>query len=253
MKPYFTEFLFEQKTILVTGASSGIGKQVAIEVARLGAKVVVCGRSQERLTETLEMLTGEGHLSLCADLNERVELLPLIAALPPLDGVVYAAGILKITPFKILTDSELEDIHRTNFLAPVNFIQQLLWADKINKAASVVFISSVNGVNIHVKGFGAYASSKAALTAGMKILALEYAGKKMRFNAVAPGMIKTEMYLQLCKTLSPETIAADKKNYPLGDYGEPGDVANACIFLLSDASKWMTGTSMILDGGLTIS
>jgi len=247
-----TAFSLDGKVIMVTGASSGIGKQVAISIAKQGAKVILIGRNVQRLQAVLAQLEGTGHVFYPVDITDADALNKTVAGLGTLHGVVHAAGILALAPVKILSQVQLEEITSTNYFAPVHFTQLLLNGKKLPAGASIVFITSVNGIFTAVKGFGAYAGSKAALNSMAKVMALEYAGRKIRFNTITPGMIKTEMYHEMMQTLSQESIEQDKKKYPLGDYGEPEDVANAAIYLLSDASKWVTGTSLIVDGGLTI-
>lgn len=245
-------FGLNNKTILVTGGSSGIGREVACSIAKQGGKVVVVGRNEQRLSETLQLLGGEGHRAVLADLTSAVDLEKLVEQVDVLDGIVHSAGILFIVPARLLAPEQLEQITASNYLAPVNLTIALLRGKKVRSKSSVVFITSINGPVKVVKGFGGYAASKSALNAFMKVLALEYASKQIRFNSVAPGMIKTQMYYDMEKTVSAESIAEDKLKYPLGDYGDPEDVANACIYLLSDASKWVTGTSLVVDGGHTI-
>ncbi|WP_436485308.1 SDR family NAD(P)-dependent oxidoreductase [Chitinophaga sp. ARDCPP14] len=245
-------FNLQEKTILITGASSGIGKQIAISIASMGAKVILVARNAEKLTNVKELLDGAGHIVLSLDITDEIAIAAAVDKIPPLDGIVHAAGILKLAPIKILDFNQLKQITETNYLAPVNLTRLLLNKKKIQSAASVVFLTSVNGVYTAVKGFGAYAGSKSALNSISKVMALEYASRKIRFNTIAPGMIKTEMYHEMIKQVSDESVKEDKLKYPLGDYGEPEDVANAAIFLLSAASKWITGTTLVVDGGLTI-
>ncbi|MGF6845072.1 NAD(P)-dependent dehydrogenase (short-subunit alcohol dehydrogenase family) [Chitinophaga sp. W3I9] len=245
-------FNLQEKTILITGASSGIGKQIAISIASMGAKVILVARNAEKLTNVKELLDGAGHVVLSLDITDEIAIAAAVDKIPPLDGIVHAAGILKLAPIKILDFDQLKQITETNYLAPVNLTRLLLNKKKIQSAASVVFLTSVNGVYTAVKGFGAYAGSKSALNSISKVMALEYASRKIRFNTIAPGMIKTEMYHEMIKQVSDESVKEDKLKYPLGDYGEPEDVANAAIFLLSAASKWITGTTLVVDGGLTI-
>lgn len=245
-------FSLENKVILVIGASSGIGKQIAISASSMGAKIILLARDAERLQAVANMLAGSGHMIVRADITDASDLRRTLGELPPLNGVVHSAGLLKLAPLKALDINDLTEITRINYIAPVNLTRELFSLKKIQPGASIIFLSSVNGTCTAVKGFGAYAGSKAALNSICKVMALEYAGKNIRFNTLVPGMIKTEMYHEMMRTVSEENIKADKLKYPLGDYGEPEDVAYGAIYLLSDASKWVTGTSLLIDGGLTI-
>lgn len=237
---------------MVTGASSGIGRSIACEIARQGAAVVLIGRNTERLEQTLNALEGEGHSYFAVDITDESKVNEVIGMLPVIHGLVHAAGILNIVPLKILTQQQLQQTTATNYFAPVQLTRGCINSKKMGARSSVVFITSVNGTYTAVKGFAAYAGAKSALNAISKVFALEYASRHIRFNTIAPGMIKTEMYEEMIKTVSEENIKLDKQKYPLGDYGDPVDVANAAIYLLSDASKWVTGTSLVVDGGLTI-
>lgn len=247
-----TPFDLKDRTVLITGASSGIGRQTAISVSAAGARVVLVGRNTERLRITLEQLQGSGHTYYTVDITDEGAVEQMVSELPALNGVVHAAGILAVMPFKIQDSKHIDQITTTNYIAPVNLTRRLLNSKKLQNGGSVVFITSVNGTFTAVKGFSAYAGAKAALNSFSKVLALEYASRKIRVNTIAPGMIKTEMLEEMTKTVSAESVEQDKQKYPLGDYGDPEDVANAAIYLLSAASKWVTGTALIVDGGLTI-
>ena len=247
-----TPFNLVNKSILITGASSGIGKSIAGTVAGLGATVILLGRNEERLKSAMAELKEGPHSYYVLDITDTEKVEEWAKAVGIIDGLVHSAGILKLSPLKILESIQMEEITKVNYIAPVLLTKSLINHRKIGMGASVVFITSVNGVFTTVKGFGAYAGSKAALNSISKVFAVEYASRKIRFNTIAPGMVKTEMYHELMKTVSEESVKLDKLKYPLGDYGEPEDIANAAVYLLSDASKWVTGTSLIVDGGLTI-
>jgi NAD(P)-dependent dehydrogenase (short-subunit alcohol dehydrogenase family) len=241
----------EGKKILVTGASSGIGRATAQLLSTLGAELIIGGRNPERLQETFNSLQAGSHMQFRFDVNEAADLEPLVKQLPALDGVVHAAGIMKTLPFKFINRSSLEEVVNTNFIAPLLFTQLLLKHKLINANASLVFISSIAGNVIGTKGNLLYSASKGALNASLKVLALELAGRKIRVNNVAPGMVKTEMWQSENSSVSQEQLLEDAKKYPLG-FGEPTDVANATAFLLSEVSKWMTGSTLVIDGGFTI-
>ncbi|TWR25175.1 SDR family oxidoreductase [Mucilaginibacter pallidiroseus] len=243
-------FSLNGKNILVTGASSGIGKQIALSAAQMGAAIHITGRDEARLNGTLEALTGAGHSSKIADLTIEEHLDQLVANSPKLDGLVLSSGIVKTLPFKFVTNTELDTIMQANFYAPVMLLNKLVRNKKLNKNSSVVFISSIGGNFIGTKGNSMYSAAKGAINAMQKVIALELVAQKIRVNNVSPGMVKTEL-IGKATAFTDEQFMADEKNYPLG-YGEPADVANAVIYLLSDASKWVTGISLLLDGGFTL-
>jgi NAD(P)-dependent dehydrogenase (short-subunit alcohol dehydrogenase family) len=242
-------FLLHQKIILVTGASSGIGRETAIQCSKMGAKVIATGRNAKRLNETLESLEGNGHQSIIADLTSEISF--IVGLLPVLDGVVHSAGILSMSPFAHLPEEDFHNIMNINFFSPVFLTQQLIKNKKINKNSSIVFVSSLAGNVVASKGNSAYSASKSAVSGIVKVLALELGSRQIRVNCILPGMVKTELMKSFLDSLTPEQLTDDEKKYPLG-YGTPHDVANAAIYLLSDASRWITGTSLILDGGFSI-
>lgn len=242
-------FSLRQKIILVTGASSGIGRETAIQCSKMGAVLIITGRNPERLAQTMSQLEGTGHQMLIADLatdlNKISDLVPIV------NGVVHSAGILSLSPFTHLPEDELRNVMNANFFSPVLLTQQLLKNKKMNKNGSIVFISSLAGNVIASKGNSAYCASKSAISGIVKVLALEQASRRIRVNCILPGMVKTEMMGSFLSSLTPEQLGEDEKKYPLG-YGKPQDVANAAIYLLSDASMWMTGASLVLDGGFSL-
>lgn len=242
-------FSLEGKTVLITGASSGIGRQIAIQCSRMGAQLIISGRNEDRLKETLAMMEGDAHLIRSADLCGQQE--ALLTDLPPLHGFVNAAGIIDLQPFQFISEEAMRNMFDTNLFAPCALLQQILRKKLMQKNGSVVFISSLAGNVIVSKGNSAYGASKSAISAIAKTLALELAGRPVRVNCILPGMVKTEMMDSFLQSLTPEQLAEDEKKYPLG-YGKPEDVAYATIYLLSDASRWVTGSSMILDGGFSI-
>jgi len=242
-------FSLQGKTILITGASSGIGKETAIIAAGMGAKTLISGRNEPRLRATLDELEGVGHSLQIADLTIQNEVDTLVREMPLLDGVVLSSGITKTLPFKFISINELDQVMQVNFSAPVLLLSKLLKSKKLNKGCSIVFISSIGGNFIGAKGNGMYSASKGAINAIQRVLTVELAPQKIRVNNVSPGMVRTEMWAS-STTFTAEQIEEDAKKYPLG-YGEPSDVANGIVYLLSDASKWVTGISLILDGGFT--
>jgi NAD(P)-dependent dehydrogenase (short-subunit alcohol dehydrogenase family) len=242
-----TPFHLNNKTIFITGASSGIGRQIAVSVSQMGAKVVITARNQERLEETYNQLSGEGHLMVIADLTDSIQVEKLIGDLPQLDGVVMNAGMVEAYPIKFLTAEKIKNVFNLNYDAIVLLIAGILRKRKLNKGASVVFISSISS-KFPPKGGAMYSSAKAALETFSKVVALENSMQKIRSNCILPGMVKTALYDEVEKTVTKESMDAHIASYPLG-VGYPEDVANAAVFLLSDASRWITGTNMIIDGG----
>ncbi len=245
----YNPYSLDGKTILVTGASSGIGRATAIECSKMGAKVVITARNEEKLKETLASLEGEGHQMICFDLNETEKLDEFVAQLPALQGFVSNAGTNKMAPVTFIKEDDLIDVFKVNTLSPILLLRLLLKKKKLEKASSVVFTSSLSGVGTVGTGNGSYAASKGAVSMFMKVAALELAAKQIRVNAVCPGMVQTQMIQEGAVSEELEKGLAD---YPLGRYGEPKDIAFAIIYLLSGASSWVTGTNLIIDGGLTI-
>lgn len=243
-------FSLAGKNILITGASSGIGKQIALTSSEMGAKLQITGRNKDRLADTYQLLSGNHHDIHIADLNIELELDELVRSVSNLDGLVLSSGITKTLPFKFINAAELSNIMQTNFISPILLLNKLLRQKKLNKKCSIVFISSIGGNNIGAKGNAMYSASKGAINAIQKVLTLELASQKIRINNVSPGMVKTEMW-ENSTIFTFEQIQEDEKRYPLG-YGETTDVANAVIYLLSDASKWVTGISLVIDGGFTV-
>lgn len=248
----YNPFTLQNKKILITGASSGIGKTTAIECAKMGAKVIITGRNLERLKETYELLEGDGHILIPADLCNKEEIQALIDKLPVLDGCVNNAGIGVTKPFLFTNDDLIKDIFDLNFNSQINLIRFIIKKKKINKNSSIVIVSSISGVTDFPIGNSIYAASKGALHAMMKTMALELSNKKIRVNSVNPGMIETNLINNLA-TITEEQLAEDRKKYPMKRYGTPEDVSYGIIYLLSNASAWVTGTSLVIDGGITIS
>jgi NAD(P)-dependent dehydrogenase (short-subunit alcohol dehydrogenase family) len=243
-------FSLENKTILVTGASSGIGRATAIECSKMGAKVIITGRNKERLNETYLQLEGEGHLQLGADLQKEEDLTQLVEALPALDGLVNNAGITITLPVPFINKGALNEILQINTIAPILLTSAIVKKKKIKNGGSVVFICSTSGVYNAVVGNAMYSASKGAINGFMKNAALDLAAKNIRVNAVSPGMINTNILES--GVITEEQLQEEMKKYPLKRYGEPQEVAYAVIYLLSDASSWVTGSNLLIDGGCTL-
>ena len=246
-------FSLEGKTILVTGSSSGIGRGIAIECSKMGAQVILNGRNVDRLKETLEMMEGKGHTLIPADISKQEEIDKLVAEVPALDGCVLCAGIPQVCPVKHFKRNDIEDILSVNTIAPIMITSSLIRKKKLHRGSSVVLIESISGVLVGTKGDVSYNTSKAALNGFMKGAALELAGQGIRINAVNPGLVPTNI-LNLTNDMFAESHHTDimLDNYPLKRYGTPEDIAYGCIYLLSEASSWVTGTNIVIDGGYVL-
>lgn len=249
----YNPFSLEGKTVLVTGASSGIGRGIAVECSKMGAKVVINGRNQERLQKTFDQLEGEGHIQIVADLSKQEDIERLANEVPELNGFVNSAGIPKICPVKRIDRQTLEEIMNVNAFGPILLTSQLLRKKKLQKKSSIVLIASISGVCMANTGEGPYAATKAALAGYTKTAAFELAAQGTRVNTICPGLVPTEIL-----TLSNEMFSEDQLKetmygrYPLRRVGTPEDIANGAIYLLSDASSWVTGINLVIDGGYTV-
>lgn len=273
-------FQLSGKIILVTGASSGIGRATAVEASKLGATLILSGRNREELEKTRSMLwgnegweqrnsdesgnegvksggaissestaEGSGHQIVVCDLQDSDAVANMVAELPMLDGVVNNAGISKFATLGHLQETEFMDVLQTNTLGPIFLLNRLVKAKRLQKGASVVFTSSIAAFQQATYAYSMYTTSKAGLQGFVRIAALELAGKRIRVNSVNPAMIETEM-VGKSGLITPEQYESDKQRYPLKRYGRPEEVAYAIIYLLSDASSWITGTSLVIDGGI---
>ena len=239
------KFSLSGKTILVTGASSGIGRAISIACAQAGASVVLNGRNVARLNETLSQMSGEGHIVLPADLTDVALRQALAEQVPVLDGVVHCAGIGSRVLCKMLEEQDVSRVMQANFEAPVLLQAELLREKKIAKEASIVFIASAAATMPSV-GNAIYSASKAAIIAYAKCLAQELANRKIRVNCISPAMVWTDLALV---GATEEQLREAEQNYPLKRYAQPEDITGAAIYLLSDAASWVTGSNMELTGG----
>ena len=244
----YNPFTLEGKTILVTGAAGGIGRATSVECAKLGASLILTDINESGLQETLSMLDGVGHEFKVVDLTSQDALDSLVAELPLLDGFVSNAGVTKPTPVKFINKDDMERIMSINTFAPIYLTQRLLKKKKFNAGASLVFTVSIGGVYTTAPGNAMYGASKGALQVFVRNVALEGA-PRIRCNSVNPGMVNTNL---AGRNYSDEDKAKDMETYPMKRYGEPRDVALAIVYLLSDASSWVTGHSLIIDGGKTL-
>ena len=243
----FNPFSLKDKTVLVTGASSGIGHETAIVCSKMGAKVIITGRNENRLKNTMGMLEGEGHLAISADLAISDQIEALVKECPSLDGIVHCAGIGDRTLLKSVRVKDIEKVMHTNFTAPVLLQRELMKAKKVKDAASIVFIAS-RAPFAPTIGNGLYSASKGALIAYAKVLGLELAPKMVRVNCICPAMVWTELIERDAALMGVDYHEAEKA-YPLKRYGKPEDIANLVVYLISDASGWMTGSCIDITGG----
>ena len=246
----YNPFSLEDRTVLITGASSGIGRATAIECSKMGATVIITGRNDKRLQETLTMMEGCGHMAILADLATDDGILKLVEACPRLDGLVNNAGFTYTVLTNFISKEALSNQLQVNTIAPILLLQKLLKAKKIQKGSSIVFTSSISGS--FCAGFGnvLYSTSKSAINGFVKNAALDLAKLNIRVNAVAPGMIET--HILDSGIISKEQLESDRQRYPLKRFGKPEEVAFAIIYLLSKASSFTTGSVLVIDGGYTL-
>lgn len=243
-------FSLQGKTILVTGASSGIGRGIAIACAQMGASIILNGRNEERLRETLAMLEPGAHQLMPADLSKLEDLKKMVSQLPEIQGWVNSAGIPKISPVKHFNYSDLTEIFEVNSISTMMLMSLLLKQKKLKRGASVVFISAVTGAFVGSRGDTAYCASKGAVNGFMKGAALELAAQGIRVNSINPGLVPTNI-LGLSNDLAGEErhLELMRDKYPLKRFGTPEDIGNGAVYLLSDASSWVTGVNLVIDGG----
>jgi NAD(P)-dependent dehydrogenase (short-subunit alcohol dehydrogenase family) len=245
----YNPFSLEKKTILIIGAASGIGQATAIECAKMDATVIIIDRNQESLNETFLNMKSGNHKQLLADLTEIDALEKIIGINEIYDGAVLSAGIGMHWPFLYSDREKFNDVFEINFYAQIELIRLLVKKKKINKGGSIVFVSSIDGIYKFSHGHSCYSASKAALNAMMKIMAVEFA-PKIRVNSVNPGMVDTKLIR--VDTATEEQFIKNAERYPLKRLGKPSDIAFSIIYLLSDASSWITGSTLIIDGGISI-
>lgn len=245
-----TPFHLHNKTILITGASSGIGREAAITCVNMGASVIITGRNENQLNQTLKLLSGSSHQAVVCDLLKTEELDQLVSNIPNIDGFVNCAGVVNPFPIGFLNKEKIDETMLPNFYLAVELTNQMFRKKKVNKASSFVFLSSISSQHPH-KGSSIYSASKAAIEAFSKTIAVEYAHQMIRSNCIAPALIQTKMLDEAFKNLPEDQYKKEKEKYPFG-IGQTVDVANLIVFLLSSGSKWITGQTIKMDGGLLL-
>lgn len=245
----YNPFSLHGLTVLVTGASSGIGRATAIECSRMGARVIVTGRNAERLAATYADLAGSGHEQVVADLTAAEDIERVVSELPQLDGAVLCAGKGVLIPLKFAKRQKFDDVFEINFFSQIELLRLLVKKKRFNKGASVVAIDSIGGNMSFTTGNIVYGSSKAALQSAMRYCALELA-PQVRVNCICPGMVETPLIAGA--SVDADDRRRDEAQYPMGRYGAPVEVAHCAVYLLSGAASWVTGQSFVIDGGFSI-
>ena len=243
-------FSLSGKTVLITGAASGIGRATAKQCHNMGASLVLLDLNENGLNSVKDEIGDSNIISYALNLTDYNRLCEGIGQLPKLDGVFSNAGIVKSLMAKFSGKEDMEKIFEVNTFSHINLVQQLIAQKKLNKGASIVFTSSMSGVYAGLVGGSLYGATKAAIAGYCKALAIELAPRGIRVNTIHPGMIETP--LTVGTALSQDVLDEDAKNYPLGRYGKPEEVAYAVVYLLSDATVWMTGSQLLLDGGYSV-
>lgn len=242
-------FSLDGKTILVTGASSNIGRQIAVKCSEMGAKVIATARNEERLKESLAKMYGDGHQLISCDLSETEHIPTLVEQLPDLDGIVMCAAIFRTTPIRNNRRKYTEEMFKTNTFANIDLVQLLLKNKKIKDGGSILFISSVAAYRPYA-GNALYSATKGAINSFCQVLAIEQGSRRIRANCVSPGIIKSDMETKDW-AVTQEELDKEEARFPLG-FGHTEDIAYAAVYMMSNASRWVTGTNMIVDGGQSI-
>ncbi len=250
MTSNFNPFSLQGKTILVVGASSGMGREIAIECSKMGAKMIISARNREKLESCIKEMSGEGHCVIPCDITNPADLNSLVDSISKIDGLVVTAGKGFTQPVQFATREMFDDIYNLNLFANIETARLLFKKKKISKTGSIVFISSIAGDFRCTPGNMVYGTAKSALNAFTRYAALEFSPRKVRVNAICPGMVHTDLISY--EKISEEDYKRDMEKNPLKRYGEVTDIAPATIFLLSEASSWITGQTLVIDGGISI-
>ena len=249
----YNPFSLQNKTILITGASSGIGRQCAVDCAKMGANIIMVGRNEERLRDTLKLLEGQNHFYLVADIVDYKEfdyiLSECLSKSGPINGFIHAAGIEKTLLLRNLKPNDFIDIYTTNFVSGINILKYISKKNNYLRGCKVIFISSITASVARV-GTLAYTASKGAIVSAVRELAVELAPKGINVNCISPGTVLTPMMENFLNSLSEEDREKRLSGFPIG-IGNPEDISLACVYLLSDAARWITGQNIIIDGGYT--
>ncbi len=246
----YNPFSLTGKIVLVTGAASGIGRSVAVEADKLGATLILVDINEERLQETQTLLSDRQHTYITADLTQPTAVEHICSTITALDGLVNCAGVGITLPFKFCNGAELRRIMDINFFAPVLLTQSIIKSKKINRDASIVYMTSIDGTVCGHIGNSMYSASKGAIMGSVRSQALELAPRGIRVNCVSPARVNTPLIQR--DNISQEEVEANIRLYPLKRYANPEEIAYYIIYLLSDASTYTTGSNLIIDGGFTL-
>lgn len=250
----FKKQLFEGKKILVVGASSGLGQNLSIELLKLGSFVTGVSRTieQESFSSKIDINFLDSFQAIKLDLKKKPLDFKNLELDIVYDGIFFAAGISIISNFIGIKDHSIDEIFNVNVLGQIKLLRYLLKKKLLQKQASIIFMSSINGTSLGSKGHSIYAATKGALNGITMSLANELSKKRIRVNSIAAGLVKTPIFYDNMRAAGKNVMNEYENTYPLG-FGHPEDITNLAIFLLSDASKWITGQTHIIDGGHSIS
>lgn len=238
-------FAVTNKRFLITGAASGIGKKIATDLLQQNNNVFVIDRDEAGLRALVDEYGKTRIEPIVADVSLESDRLKIIQSIPlKLDGLINCAGIIKLKPLRFINEKDIHEITINNYEGPVLLTSYLIKKDKLLNSSSIIFISSIMSI-ISTETNGIYTGSKAAIAGIVKTFALELAKQRIRVNAILPAFVETPMLDEIAKIAD---LEQNRKNHPLG-FGKVDDISMTVLFLLSDASKWITGTNLIIDGG----